>query len=210
MRKDLTEIVLVVDRSGSMASIRTDAEGGINTFIEQQQKEPGHANFTLVQFDTMYEFVHSGVPIRQVPHFTLEPRGSTALLDAVGRTINETGSRLAKMNEADRPGLVVFLIVTDGEENSSREFTREQIRKMIEHQQSVYNWQFTFLAANQDAFAEAGAMGIHQDGAANYSMKKVAAAHAAAGSKVSRQRAALQMDEAIDNRFTAEERKSME
>ena len=122
MRTDLTDITMVIDRSGSMQSIRSDAEGGINSFIEQQKQEPGEANVTLVQFDADYEFVHSGVPIRQVPAFKLVPRGSTALLDAVGRAINETGARLAAMDEVQRPGLVVFVIVTDGEENSSREF----------------------------------------------------------------------------------------
>ena len=173
MRTDLTDITMVIDRSGSMQSIQSDAEGGINSFIEQQKQEPGEANVTLVQFDSEYEFVHSGVPIRQVPAFRLVPRGSTALLDAVGRAINETGARLAAMDEAQRPGLVVFVIVTDGEENSSREFTRDQIRKMVEHQQSAYKWQFTFLAANQDAFAAGGSMGIAQDGIAAYSMGKV-------------------------------------
>ena len=158
----------------------TDAEGGINSFIEQQKQEPGEANVTLVQFDTEYEFVHSGVPIRQVPAFKLVPRGSTALLDAVGRAINETGARLAAMDESQRPGLVVFVIVTDGEENSSREFTRDQIRKMVEHQQSAYKWQFTFLAANQDAFAAGGSMGIAQDGIAAFSPGKVRGTYAAA------------------------------
>ncbi len=166
MRTDLTDITMVIDRSGSMQSIRTDAEGGINSFIEQQKQEPGEANLTLVQFDTEYEFVHSGVPIKQVPAFKLIPRGSTALLDAVGRAINETGARLAAVAESQRPGLVVFVIVTDGQENSSREFTRDQIRTMVEHQQSAYKWQFTFLAANQDAFAAGGSMGIAQDGIA--------------------------------------------
>jgi hypothetical protein len=95
MRTDLTDITMVIDRSGSMESIRTDAEGGINTFIDSQKTEPGEALLTLVQFDTEYEFVHKGAAIGSVPKFTLVPRGSTALLDAVGRAINETGARLA-------------------------------------------------------------------------------------------------------------------
>ena len=155
MRTDLTDITMVIDRSGSMQSIRTDAEGGINSFIEQQKQEPGETLLTLVQFDTEYEFVHSGVPVKQIPAFTLVPRGSTALLDAVGRAINETGARLAATAESQRPALVVFVIVTDGAENSSREFTRDQIRTLVEHQQSAYKWQFTFLAANQDALLQA-------------------------------------------------------
>ena len=209
MRTDLTDITMVIDRSGSMQSIRTDAEGGINSFIEQQKQEPGEANVTLVQFDTDYEFVHSGVPIKQVPAFKLVPRGSTALLDAVGRAINETGARLAVIDESQRSGLVVFVIVTDGEENSSREFTRDQIRKMVEHQQSAYKWQFTFLAANQDAFAAGGSMGIAQDGIAAYSMGKVRGSWDAAAKKMSRMRKAAGEGAAVDNKFTDEERGEM-
>jgi uncharacterized protein YegL len=200
---------MVVDRSGSMESIKSDAEGGINSFIDQQKQEPGEALLTLVQFDTEYEFVHSGVPVKQIPAFTLVPRGSTALLDAVGRAINETGARLAAMAESQRPALVVFVIVTDGAENSSREFTRDQIRTMVEHQQSAYKWQFTFLAANQDAFAEGASMGIAQDGIAAYSMGKVRGSWDAASKKMSRMRKAAGEGAAVDNKFTDEERGEM-
>jgi uncharacterized protein YegL len=206
MRTDLTDITMVIDRSGSMQSIRTDAEGGINSFIEQQKLEPGEALLTLVQFDAEYEFVHSGLRIKQIPAFTLVPRGSTALLDAVGRAINETGARLAAMSDADRPGLVVFVIVTDGEENASREFTREKIREMIQHQQSVYKWQFTFLAANQDAFAEGAAMGIAQGGIAGFAMGKARATYAVASDKLSRMRKASSEGLTVDNKFTEAER----
>ena len=209
MRTDLTDITMVVDRSGSMESIKSDAEGGINSFIDQQKQEPGEALLTLVQFDTDYEFVHSGVPVKQIPAFTLVPRGSTALLDAVGRAINETGARLAAMAESQRPALVVFVIVTDGAENSSREFTRDQIRTMVEHQQSAYKWQFTFLAANQDAFAAGGSMGIAQDGIAAYSMGKVRGSWDAASKKMSRMRKAAGEGAAVDNKFTDEERGEM-
>lgn len=209
MRTDLTDITMVIDRSGSMQSIQSDAEGGINSFIEQQQQEPGEANVTLVQFDTDYEFVHSGVPIRQIPAFKLVPRGSTALLDAVGRAVNETGARLAAMDESQRPGLVVFVIVTDGEENSSREFTRDQIRTMVEHQQSAYKWQFTFLAANQDAFAAGGSMGIAQDGIAAFAMGKMRGTYDATAKKMARMRKAVSEGETVDNKFTEEERGEM-
>ena len=210
MRNDLTDITMVVDRSGSMESIRTDAEGGINSFVDQQKKEPGDALLTLVQFDTEYEFVHSGTPIKQVPAFTLVPRGATALLDAIGRAVNETGARLAKMGESQRPGLVAFVIVTDGAENSSREFKREQIREMIEHQQSVYKWQFTFLAANQDAFAEGAAMGIAAAGIAAYSSGKERSAWDVAAKKLSRMRTSASLGEAVENKFTEEERREIQ
>src|SRR4051812_13792867 len=137
MNADLTDLTLVIDRSGSMESIREDAQGGVNAFIREQAGQPGNAVLTLVQFDTEYEFVHQSVPISSVPAFELEPRGSTALLDAVGRAINETGARLTRLPAADRPGLVIFVIVTDGQENSSHEFTKTQIKDKIMHQQTV-------------------------------------------------------------------------
>jgi len=209
MRSDLTDITLVVDRSGSMQARREDAEGGVNSFIEQQAKEPGEAVLTLLQFDTEYELVHNGLPIQDVPGYELVPRGMTALLDAVGRAINETGARLAKMKEAERPGLVIFVINTDGLENSSREFTKAQIKEMIEHQQSQFQWHFTFLGADQDAFAEAGGLGIPKASSAPFSSDKYAAAYHATSAKVGRMRSALMADEMIVDEFTDEERKSM-
>ena len=205
MRKDLTDITLVVDRSGSMQSIRDDAEGGVNALIQDQAEQPGEAIITLVEFDTEYDFVLQGVPARDVRPYRLVPRGSTALLDAVGRAINETGARLAAMPEADRPGLVVFVVVTDGHENSSRELTKDQVREMVEHQQSVYKWQFTFLGADADAFAEAGGIGIDRDGIATYSRDKVRSAYAATSSKVSRMREQTNTGREVTNWFTDEE-----
>lgn len=142
--------------------------------------------------------------------FKLVPRGSTALLDAVGRAITETGSRLAAMKETERPSLVIFVIVTDGQENSSRTFTREKIREMIQHQRTVYKWPFTFLAANQDAFAEAASLGIDPSGAANWAADKIGTAHFATAAKVSRMRRCASFGETVDNNFTAEERRFME
>jgi hypothetical protein len=144
MKTDLTDITLVVDRSGSMEAVREDAEGGVNAFLREQAQQPGEALLTLVQFDTEYEFVHKGISVKDAPAYKLVPRGCTALLDAVGRAINETGDRLAKMAETDRPGLVVFVIVTDGLENSSHEFTKVKVQEMIDRQQNQYHWQFTF------------------------------------------------------------------
>ena len=209
MRNDLTDITLVVDRSGSMSHIKEDAEGGVNAFILQQAKEQGDALLTLVQFDTEYEFIHRGVDIRRVPKFDLQPRGMTALLDAVGRAIHETGSRLKKMDEANRPGLVVFVIMTDGLENSSVEFTKHKVKELIDHQQTVYNWQFIFLGADQDAFGEASGMGISADGAANFSKSKIGAAFKGTCNVVGRLRTQQSRGEKLDRRFTAEERKEM-
>ncbi len=210
MRSDLTDITLVVDRSGSMQDIQADAQGGVNAFVEQQAQQPGEAYLTLVQFDTEYEFVHQGIPIREVPEYQLVPRGMTALLDAVGRAINETGARLAAMDEQDRPGLVVFVIMTDGLENSSREFTRNEIRRMIQDQQDKYSWHFTFLGADQDAFAEAHQMGMADHAAANFAKSKVAMAWGGTASKVSRMRGHTKQGKQVVNEFTDEEREQMQ
>lgn len=209
MRHDLTDITVVLDRSGSMQQCRQEAENGLAHFVEEQKKAGGAALFTLVQFDTEYEFVHRGVDLNTVGRHRLVPRGMTALLDAVGRAINETGTRLAALPEANRPGLVVFVILTDGLENSSSEFTLEKIKSMIEHQQSVYRWQFTFLGANQDAFAEANKLGIDGSAAGTFQVDQAQHAFAAVSRKVSRMRAQACSFETPNNAFTDEEREEL-
>lgn len=144
-----------------------------------------------------------------MPKYELVPRGATALLDAVGLAFTETGARLSKINQADRPGLVVFVVMTDGLENSSQEFSRSRIKEMIQHQQEDFNWQFTLLGADQDAFEEANAMGIDAAGAATFSKQKVAAAYDATGAKVARMRRQRFMGEKVVNEFTPEERQDM-
>lgn len=209
MNPNLTDITLVVDRSGSMQGIHDDAEGGINAFITEQAQQPGMALLTLVQFDTEYEFIHSGVAIQQIPTYQLQPRGQTALLDAVGRAIKETGQRLANIPESDRPGLVVFVIVTDGHENASSEFTKTQIKEMIEHQQTVYKWRFTFLGADQYAFDEAQSMGINLGSSAAYARNRSRQAYAMSSSKLSRMRYQSSSMEEVEDMFTDEERAAM-
>lgn len=168
MRNDDCDITFVLDRSGSMEAIKQDTIGGFNTFIENQKKLPGECRLTLVQFDHIYEFVHKGLPIKEVPPLQFEPRGSTALLDAIGRAINETGTRLGMLPNEDRPAKVVFAILTDGEENASNEFSFRQIQDMIKHQSESYNWQFVFLGANQDAIATASKIGVKASHAMSY------------------------------------------
>lgn len=170
-RQDLSDITLVLDRSGSMTSIASDTVGGVARFIEDQRKAPGSANLTLVLFDHEYLPIHKAVPLGAVPPFTAElfvPRGATAMLDAIGRSIAETGERLSSIPEADRPSAVIFVIVTDGLENSSKEFTRPKVAEMIKHQQESYSWTFIFLAANQDAIAAASGIGIAPSNAMSY------------------------------------------
>ena len=166
-----TDITVVLDRSGSMASIAGDVIGGLNTFVRAQAQVEGEACFTLVQFDNEYEVVHAHVPVQDVPPLTDQtyvPRGSTALLDAIGRTIVATGARLAMMAEADRPQVVIFAVQTDGLENASREFSRQRVFDMIRHQEAHYAWQFVFLAADQDAIAEGDKMGFAAASALDY------------------------------------------
>ena len=180
MNESKTHIAVVVDRSGSITSIRSDTIGGFNTFLRDQQAEPGEATLSLVLFDHEYQPVYTMRPLAEVPELTTEtyvPRGNTALLDAIGRTINETGAALAAIPEAERPGRVVFVIITDGHENSSREFNRYRVLEMIRHQSDVYGWQFVFLGANQDAIVEAGSIGIKAANAVSYTASSVGVAN---------------------------------
>lgn len=184
-----TDITVVLDRSGSMESIAGDVIGGLNTFIRAQGQVEGEACFTLVQFDDQYEVVHAHVPVQDVPPLTDQtyvPRGSTALLDAIGRTIVATGARFAMMAEADRPQVVVVAVQTDGLENASREFSRQEVFDMIRHQEAKYAWQFVFLAADQDAIAEGDRMGFASASALDYDKDGhgVAALYSAMASKV--------------------------
>lgn len=163
MNKNLTDINVVLDRSGSMITVAKDTIGGYNTFLKTQQEADGEAVLTLVQFDDKYEIVYEGKNIKDVPPLTSEtfiPRGWTALLDAIGKTIVSTGERLAKMNEEDRPANIIFVILTDGMENQSKEYTKSTISEMIKHQTEVYNWDFVFIGANQDAIAVGSSMGF--------------------------------------------------
>ncbi len=171
MRKNHCEIVCIIDRSGSMASIKQDAIGGFNTFIEGQKAVAGTANVTLVLFDDQYEVVYENVELSKVESLTEKtfvPRGMTALLDAIGKTINSVGERLSKTDEKDRPEKVMFCILTDGAENASTEFRKNIIKDMITHQREKYSWEFVFLAANQDAFTSADNIGISKNYTSNF------------------------------------------
>jgi len=171
MKDDLTKIVFVIDRSGSMASKINDVVGGFNSFVEEQKKHPGTATLTTVIFDDKYEILHNNVPLHKVKPITREDvqaRGTTALLDAVGKTINTIGEQLRDMAEAERPSKVIFIIQTDGYENASIEFNAEQVRGMIKHQTEKYNWNFLFFGENMDAAQVGGGMGISANNTYSY------------------------------------------
>ena len=161
--KQETDVTVILDRSGSMQSIASDAIGGFNDFLVEQQRQVGDCRLTLIQFNDQYEVVYAAQPIADAPRLTedtFRPRGTTALLDAIGRTIDRTGGRLAALSEDERPDRVMLVIITDGRENASSDFTRERIFGMISTQRDVFQWSFLFLAANQDAIAEGAKVGI--------------------------------------------------
>ena len=163
--RDFTDLTLLLDRSGSMESIRSDVVGGINGFLKTQRDAPGYANFTLIQFDSVdpQEVVIDSQIVTDVKDLTdadFTPRSYTPLYDALGRAIVSTGARLKDMSEDERPDKVVFVVLSDGDENDSKEYTKSMVRLMIETQQEEFNWKFMFLGADMDAFGEAGSIGI--------------------------------------------------
>lgn len=169
--KDATEIVVVMDKSGSMGPRQADAIGGFNQFLEDQKKDPENTNLTLVLFDTTYSIPINGKPIKDVPPLntdTYRTGGNTALNDALARAIIETGKRLSDMAEVDRPNKVICVVITDGEENSSKEHTKEQVQAMVKHQEEKYDWAFIYLGANVDAFDQARQLGIQGNMAMNF------------------------------------------
>lgn len=163
-----TYIGLIVDRSGSMDLIKTDMEGALNHFLTEQKKVPGECEASLYTFDTHHETPWEHRPLQGVPFVRIEPRGGTALLDAIGLTVNRMGQHFSSLPEDQRPEKILVIIVTDGMENSSKEFSRDKIAEMIKHQEDHYGWAFTYLGANQDSFNEAGILGFSQNRTANY------------------------------------------
>lgn len=163
MKVGKTEIICVIDRSGSMQSIKQDAIGGFNLFLEEQKKIPGECVFTYTQFNQDYEIVHNGIQLsdmKPLDETTFVPSGMTALLDAVGRTVDEVGIRLNATPENEKPEQVVLVILTDGEENSSREYSWTRIAEMLKHQTEKYGWRVIFLAQNLDSQKAARDMGL--------------------------------------------------
>lgn len=179
MKKNLTEIVFILDRSGSMAGLEDDTIGGFNAMIEKQKNEEGDACVSTILFDNYVEVIHDRVDIRKVRPMTRRDyyvRGCTALLDAVGRTIRHIGNVHKYAREEDRPEKTLFVITTDGMENASREYSYERVRRMIEHEKEKYGWEFIFLGANIDAAREAARFGITEDRAVNYHADSVGTA----------------------------------
>lgn len=171
MKQNLTEIVFILDRSGSMAGLEKDTIGGFNAMMEKQKKEPGEALISTVLFDNNTQVIHDRVPLERMEPLTEKEyfvRGSTALLDAVGGAIHHIGNVHKYAREEDRPEKTLFVITTDGMENASRLYSYDRVRAMIRRQQEKYGWEFLFLGANIDAAEEAGRFGIRPECAADY------------------------------------------
>lgn len=209
MKDNYTHITMILDRSGSMQSVRSDVVGGFNQFLAEQKAVPGDCTVTLVQFDDQgpYDILRDCTPIKDVEPLGNEylPRGMTPLYDAVGRGIVNTGERLANMPEHDRPAKVVFVTITDGLENSSREYNAAKVAAMTKEQQEKYGWQFVYLGANQDALAEGAKVGVVQDCAANYSEEKTSGAIRATSSNL----ASYRTGEKKDMAWSADQRKAL-
>ena len=176
MRKNLTEIVFILDRSGSMSGLEADTIGGYNSLIERQKKEEGEAYISTVLFDDTCEVLHDRVSLDKIKPMTDKEyyvRGCTALLDAIGGAIHHIGNVHKYAREEDRPEKTLFIITTDGQENASHRYTYEKVKHMVERQKEKFGWEFLFLGANIDAIAEAGRFGIKADRAVNYNCDSV-------------------------------------
>lgn len=166
--KNYTDLTLIIDRSGSMQSIAKDMEGGFSTFLTKEKKSGDETKVSIVYFDDIIEQDVQSADIKDINGIKIVPRGSTALLDAVGQTVVKTGERLAAIPEDERPNRVLVYIITDGQENASKEYSLEQIREKIVHQREQYAWDFVFLGANIDSFGVGGNLGVCRASTANF------------------------------------------
>ncbi len=161
-------IAMLVDRSGSMSSIKFDTEGGFDAFVDEQRGLDRDVRVTLAQFDTEYQIVYSDRPLAEVPPLALEPRGATALYDSVGRLVTDVGAALAAKPEHERPGTVIVVVLTDGHENSSLEWSHAAVNAAITRQENEYSWTFVFLGANMDAVHIGQRLGFSADRSLTY------------------------------------------
>ncbi|MBQ6398801.1 MAG: VWA domain-containing protein [Clostridia bacterium] len=171
MKKDLTELVMILDRSGSMGGLESDTIGGYNSMLRKQREAEGEVLVSTVLFDNVSEVLYDRIPLRDMPEMTEKEyfvRGCTALLDAIGGAIHHIGNVHKYAREEDRPEKTIFVITTDGMENASRRYSYEKVKQMVERQKEKYGWEFLFLGANIDAIETAGRFGIAPDRAANY------------------------------------------
>lgn len=165
---EYTDVTMLLDRSGSMHTIKADIEGGFAAFIDEQRQQPGVCKVSLSQFNNTYEPIYTALNLADVPPLKLRPNGSTALLDAIGRIVHETNERLDKLPEAERPGVVIIGIMTDGLENASKEMTYPAVKSIIEAYEKGRGWIFTYMGANQDAIEVGSQIGIRPERSMTY------------------------------------------
>lgn len=211
MKKDYTHISIILDRTGSMQEIRDDTIGGFNAFLKDQKDQLGTVTLTLVQFDSQdpYEKIHSFKPLHEVPELTREtfiPRASTPLLDAMGHGIIDLEHSLAKLPDDQQPSKVVLMIITDGQENSSREFRKEQIAKMIQKKQEQNQWQIVFLSADLDGIEDAQQYGIRPQSSMSFDKSAQGTRSAWDSSSEAIRRHRESLDSSAEIEFTKEDR----
>lgn len=204
MRENLTELVFVLDKSGSMSGLEKDTIGGFNSMLDKQREEDGDVVISTVLFDDRMQIIHDRAKLDKIANLTAgdyQVGGCTALLDALGNTIRHINKVQKALPEDERPAKTMFVITTDGQENSSRDFTYDKIRKMVEKKQEKKGWEFLFLGANMDAISAAADIGIKANRASNYCCDAVGTAvnYSALSKAVSRVRkvSAARMDEAL-------------
>ena len=215
MKENFTDITVLLDKSGSMVNMKSEVISGFNSFLKRQKETSGEAVITLIEFDkcdihnAFNGTVYTAKPINEAPILNKElyvPCGMTPLRDALGMAIKNTGDRLSSMDEKDRPSKVIFMIITDGYENASSEYSQIQVKEMTEHQTNVYNWDFIFLGANIDSFAQGNLVGIKTVTIADFSSNNVVKAFNMTSDKVSNYRISGQKS---DLAYTNNERKSL-
>lgn len=185
---NLTHLVFLLDRSGSMQSIKSDVIGGFHAFLAEQHDADGQCVVTLAQFDHKYKVVYHGIPLGQVPPLKLSPRGRTALLDSMGKLITDTAAEIDALPEDDKPGTVVVAIMTDGHENASVEWQRPAIKALVEQQTNDHGWAFLYMGADQDAVEVGAGLGVKAEQSVTYGRGKSREAWAAASGNVRRYR----------------------
>lgn len=170
-KNNLTELVFILDRSGSMSGLESDTIGGFNAMIAKQKREDGEAYVSTILFDNVSEVLHDRVPLKEIPKMTAKDytvRGCTALIDAIGGAIKHIRNIYKYARPEDVPAHTMFVITTDGQENASHQYSSDEVKKMIEHQKAEYGWEFIFIGANIDAVETAARFGIERNRAVNY------------------------------------------
>lgn len=185
---NLSHLVFLLDRSGSMQSIKSDVIGGFHAFLTEQRDADGERVVTLAQFDDEYEVVYRGIPLGQVPQLDLSPRGCTALLDSMGKLITDTAAEIDALPEDDKPGTVVVAVMTDGLENASVEWQRPAIKSLVEQQTNDHGWAFLYMGADQDAVEVGEGLGVKAEQSVTYARGKSHDAWVAASGNVRRYR----------------------